>query len=71
MTPIPFGNDPAKIDRYRAFWKRSDVNRPIVGFSMIGWFHWTRFLPRRIGKDTAISNLICWKSRPWSRTMCG
>lgn len=38
MTIIPFGNDPAKLDRYRAFWKRSTVSRPIIGFSMIGWF---------------------------------
>jgi hypothetical protein len=34
----PFGNDPAKIERYRAFWKRSDVSRPLVGFSLVGWF---------------------------------
>ncbi len=38
MTPIPYGNNPAKLDRYRAFWKRSDIARPIIGFSMIGWF---------------------------------
>jgi len=35
---VPFGNDPAKIARYRAFWSRSDVRRPLVGFSQIGWF---------------------------------
>jgi hypothetical protein len=38
MLKIPFGNDPAKINRYRAFWKREDVKRPLVGFSFIGWF---------------------------------
>ena len=38
MPKIPFGNDPAKIARYRAFWSRSDVRRPLVGFSLIGWF---------------------------------
>jgi hypothetical protein len=44
MTPsagssaAPFGNDPAKIARYRAFWDRSDVRRPLVGFSLVGWF---------------------------------
>ena len=44
MTPagepaaIPFGNDPAKIARYRAFWDRSTVPRPLVGFSLVGWF---------------------------------
>jgi hypothetical protein len=35
---VPFGNDPAKIDRYRAFWNRSAVSRPLVGFSLVGWF---------------------------------
>ena len=33
-----YGNDPAKIDAYRAFWKRETVERPIVGFSKVGWF---------------------------------
>lgn len=34
----PFGNDPAKIDRYRAFWNRADTGRPLVGFSFVGWY---------------------------------
>ena len=34
----PFGNDPAKIDRYRAFWNRAPVERPLVGFSFKSWF---------------------------------
>jgi hypothetical protein len=38
MTQAPFGNDPAKIERYRAFWTRSKVARPMVGFSLVGWF---------------------------------
>jgi hypothetical protein len=44
MTPagetsaFPFGNDPSKIARYRAFWDRSAVSRPLVGFSLVGWF---------------------------------
>ena len=38
MTDYPFGNDPAKIERYKAFWQRFSVNRPIIGFSLIGWF---------------------------------
>jgi hypothetical protein len=33
-----FGNDPAKIARYRDFWERSDVRRPLVGFTLVGWF---------------------------------
>lgn len=34
----PFGNDPAKIERYRKFWSRADVDRPLVGFSFVGWY---------------------------------
>ena len=33
-----FGNDPAKIERYRKFWNREPVERPMVGFSSLGWF---------------------------------
>ena len=35
---VPFGNDHAKIARYQAFWDRSAVVRPLVGFSLVGWF---------------------------------
>ncbi|MBN1580673.1 MAG: hypothetical protein JXA89_08205 [Anaerolineae bacterium] len=38
MSSAPFGNDPAKIARYRAFWDRAAVTRPLVGFTQIGWF---------------------------------
>lgn len=38
MIQVPFGNDPAKINRYRSFWAREDVTRPLVGFTFIGWF---------------------------------
>ena len=38
MPTVPFGNDPAKIARYRAFWNRDDVARPLAGFTRIGWF---------------------------------
>jgi len=34
----PFGNDPAKIERYKAFWNREEVDRPLVGFSFVGWY---------------------------------
>jgi hypothetical protein len=37
-TKAAFGNDPGKVERYRAFWDRSDVPRPLVGFSLVGWF---------------------------------
>lgn len=38
MSKAAFGNDPAKIERYKAFWTREDVKRPLVGFTFIGWF---------------------------------
>jgi hypothetical protein len=38
MATAPFGNDPAKIARYQAFWNRDDVRRPLVGFTQVGWF---------------------------------
>jgi len=37
-STYPFGNDPAKITRYRAFWERAPVDRPMVGFSFKSWF---------------------------------
>ncbi len=37
-TPFLFGNDPAKIARYRAFWSRGEVSRPMMGFSFADWF---------------------------------
>jgi hypothetical protein len=43
MTRAEFGNHPAKIERYRAFWNRTDVNRPLVGFTRIGWFPFGEF----------------------------
>ena len=33
----PFGNDPSKIERYRAFWNRDEMKRPLVGFSFKTW----------------------------------
>jgi len=39
MKPqYPFGNNPDKIERYKAFWNRDDVDRPLVGFSFVGWY---------------------------------
>jgi hypothetical protein len=43
MSNAPFGNDPAKIERYKAFWNREDVSRPLVGFSFVGWFPFGEF----------------------------
>jgi hypothetical protein len=33
-----FGNDPAKIEGYKKFWRRDPVKRPLVGFSLKSWF---------------------------------
>jgi hypothetical protein len=38
LIPVPFGNDPAKIERYRAFWNRQDTSRPLVGLTFKTWF---------------------------------
>src|SRR5664279_1423502 len=37
VTTAQFGNDPAKKERYEAFWNRSDTRRPMVGFTMRGF----------------------------------
>ena len=33
-----FGNDPAKIEGYKKFWRREPVKRPLIGFSLKSWF---------------------------------
>ena len=38
VSQAAFGNDPRKLERYRAFWSRADVQRPLVGFTLRGWF---------------------------------
>lgn len=38
MKVKPFGNNPEKIERYRAFWSREGVDRPMVGFTMRGFY---------------------------------
>ena len=38
MTAVPFGNDPAKTERYRAFWNRDEARRPLVGLTLKTWF---------------------------------
>jgi hypothetical protein len=45
MSRAPFGNDPAKIEKYTTFWNREDVKRPLVGFTFIGWFPFGEFTP--------------------------
>ncbi|MGD0223856.1 MAG: hypothetical protein ABSF71_16120 [Terriglobia bacterium] len=43
MSKVPYGNDPAKIDRYKDFWSLADVKRPLVGFTFVGWFPFGEF----------------------------
>jgi hypothetical protein len=38
MAGASFGNDPDKLLRYRDFWTREAVERPLVGFTLRGWF---------------------------------
>ncbi len=38
MKTIEFGNDPKKLEGYRAFWDRKDTGRPLIGFSIKSWF---------------------------------
>jgi hypothetical protein len=40
---VPFGNDPAKTDRYQAFRNRHFVPRPLGGFNLAGWFPMQEF----------------------------
>jgi hypothetical protein len=43
MSKAPFGNDPAKIAKYTAFWNLESVKRPLLGFSFVGWFPFQEF----------------------------
>ncbi len=51
-SPFPFGNDPAKIERYRAFWNRADAARPLVGFTLADWFPLHEFAACRPWQQT-------------------
>lgn len=52
MAPThPFGNDPAKVARYRAFWARESVARPLVGFSFKSWFPLQEFAASAAWQD--------------------
>jgi hypothetical protein len=47
----PFGNDPAKIAGYRAFWNRSPAKRPLVGLSIKSWFPLQEFAASAAWQD--------------------
>jgi hypothetical protein len=50
---MPFGNDPAKVERYRAFWDRLPVERPLVGFSFKSWFPLQEYAASAAWQDAA------------------
>ena len=50
----PFGNDPAKIAGYRAFWERSPARRPLVGFSIKSWFPLQEFSASAAWQDSNV-----------------
>ncbi len=54
MTVYSFGNDPAKVPGYRAFWDRSPVKRPLVGFSIKSWFPLQEFLASAAWQDRGV-----------------
>jgi len=47
MAPAPFGNDPGKVEGYRRFWSLADVPRPLVGFTLRGFFPMDEYAPTR------------------------
>ncbi|MFB3828359.1 MAG: hypothetical protein ACE15B_16440 [Bryobacteraceae bacterium] len=51
----PFGNRPDKIERYRQFWKREPVSRPLTGFSLAGWFPFADFRACRAWQETHVT----------------
>ena len=57
---FPFGNDPAKIAGYRAFWARASVRRPLVGFSIKSWFPLQEFAASAAWqtKDVLVPDMI-------------
>ena len=50
----PFGNDPAKIEGYRAFWARRSARRPLVGFSIKSWFPLQEYAASAAWQSTAV-----------------
>jgi len=38
IMKYPFGNNPAKIEKYKGFWNRDETDRPLVGFTFRGFF---------------------------------
>jgi len=53
-STVPFGNDPAKIEGYRAFWERRSASRPLVGFSLKSWFPLQEFAASAAWQTAAV-----------------
>jgi len=60
MPSAPFGNDPVKLGRYKAFWSREPVARPLAGFTCSGWFPAEEFTPMKswTGQDYLTPDMI-------------
>lgn len=54
MSIYPFGNDPAKVERYKGVWNRDTGTRPLVGFSIKSWFPLEEFAASRAWKSHAV-----------------
>lgn len=56
MSRPQFGNDPAKVARYRMFWSLGDVRRPLIGFTRVGWFPFGEFAAcRQLPPDSVLT----------------
>ena len=54
MSRCSFGNDPAKVAGYQAFWDRAAVPRPLVGFSIKSWFPLQEFSASAAWQDREV-----------------
>lgn len=54
MSIHPFGNNPAKVERYKGFWNRDIGTRPLVGFSIKSWFPLEEFAASRAWKSQTV-----------------
>ena len=59
-TSAPFGNASIKTRRYEAFWQRADADRPLVCFSLVGWFPLAEFSACRFwnGEDYLTPDMV-------------
>ncbi len=54
ISAYRFGNDPAKVAGYQAFWQRAPVKRPLVGFSIKSWFPLQEFSASAAWQDREV-----------------